>query len=235
MPQNTGKAALHTHTKFSDGIVTPTELVKAAQVVGISVLAITDHDTMKGVDEAKIAGEEYGIEIIPGEEVTTGSIFKQRHIIALDIKGTIPHSKSLEWTTDAIHEQGGFVIIPHPATGAPSLTQDELKTLLQNQKIDGIEIINGRNNNKEKLKTINITTLGAEIGASDSHFGKLDLMLSYTEFPGKTAQDLLKAIKNRQTVAQTTNLPHIPQIDRFKQNIRAQLIVGTRRYILNNL
>ena len=60
---------LHTHTTASDGQYTPAELVKKASEHNIKVLAITDHDTINGLEEAKAAGDEFGVKIIPGIEI----------------------------------------------------------------------------------------------------------------------------------------------------------------------
>jgi 3',5'-nucleoside bisphosphate phosphatase len=60
---------LHTHTTFSDGSLTPTQLVEQAAAMGLSAVAITDHDTVDGLPEALAAGERLGIEIVPGVEI----------------------------------------------------------------------------------------------------------------------------------------------------------------------
>lgn len=63
-------ADLHTHSKYSsDGELTPTELVKKAKEAGLKYIAITDHDSVAGVEEALKAGKEFGIEVIPGVEI----------------------------------------------------------------------------------------------------------------------------------------------------------------------
>lgn len=62
---------LHTHTTASDGSYTPTELVKYAKQKGLSAIAITDHDTVAGVEEASMEGGELGIRVIPGAELST--------------------------------------------------------------------------------------------------------------------------------------------------------------------
>lgn len=61
---------LHTHTTASDGQFTPTELVRLAKQQGIQVLAVTDHDTMDGVDEAQREGNAQGIQMIRGIELS---------------------------------------------------------------------------------------------------------------------------------------------------------------------
>ena len=62
---------LHCHTTYSDGTLTPTELVKKAASCGVQALAITDHDNLSGWDEAMNVGAEYNVEILPGLELST--------------------------------------------------------------------------------------------------------------------------------------------------------------------
>ncbi|HZP90343.1 MAG TPA: PHP domain-containing protein [Actinomycetota bacterium] len=59
---------LHAHTNRSDGTFTPTELVRLAAERGLDVVAVTDHDTTDGLEEAGAAGEELGVEVVPGVE-----------------------------------------------------------------------------------------------------------------------------------------------------------------------
>ena len=75
---------LHIHSHFSDGSMTPTELVSLAKKYGLKAIALTDHDTTDGVAEAVEAGKKYGVEIIPGIEfsvVSTG----ETHILGYGI------------------------------------------------------------------------------------------------------------------------------------------------------
>ena len=63
-------ADLHTHSTASDGQYTPSELARLAKDQGIEVLALTDHDTIAGVDEAVSAGEALGLRVIRGVELS---------------------------------------------------------------------------------------------------------------------------------------------------------------------
>lgn len=72
---------LHTHSWFSDGTKSPTELVRLAEKSGVSALAITDHDTMDGVAEAIAAGTESAVEVVPGLEVSVVHEKKALHIL----------------------------------------------------------------------------------------------------------------------------------------------------------
>jgi predicted metal-dependent phosphoesterase TrpH len=60
---------LHAHTSCSDGSLTPSELVALAAETGLSAVAVTDHDSVEGVDEALAAGPRYGVEVVPGVEI----------------------------------------------------------------------------------------------------------------------------------------------------------------------
>lgn len=63
-------ADLHNHTTASDGEYTPTELVQAAAALGLQAVGVTDHDTLDGLDEALAAGQDAGIRVVPGVEVS---------------------------------------------------------------------------------------------------------------------------------------------------------------------
>ncbi|AEF85217.1 PHP domain protein [Treponema primitia ZAS-2] len=60
---------LHTHSRASDGSLTPSQLIQAAKERGISALALTDHDTVDGLEEARVEAVKAGIRFIPGIEL----------------------------------------------------------------------------------------------------------------------------------------------------------------------
>ncbi|OIW02094.1 hypothetical protein TanjilG_14743 [Lupinus angustifolius] len=62
---------LHSHSKCSDGFLSPSKVVERAHINGVKVLALTDHDTMSGIPEAVESARKYGIKIIPGVEIST--------------------------------------------------------------------------------------------------------------------------------------------------------------------
>jgi predicted metal-dependent phosphoesterase TrpH len=64
----TKKYDLHSHSSLSDGVLSPKELVYRAQLQGVDVLALTDHDTTAGYEEANTAANYVGIDLIPGIE-----------------------------------------------------------------------------------------------------------------------------------------------------------------------
>ena len=77
-----GKADLHIHTTASDGLSTPTEIVQSAIKHKLDIIAITDHDTIAGVREAKEAAKGTGLEVIPGVEITCDFKGKEAHLLA---------------------------------------------------------------------------------------------------------------------------------------------------------
>ncbi|MFP4287322.1 MAG: PHP domain-containing protein [Candidatus Izemoplasmataceae bacterium] len=75
------KADLHMHTKESDGRLTPEELFKRAKDLGIDIISITDHDTCKIVDQCKDLAKKYGVNYIPGIELSTLYKGKSVHVL----------------------------------------------------------------------------------------------------------------------------------------------------------
>lgn len=75
---------MHTHSSCSDGGFTPSELAAEAYKSGVSVLALTDHDTVSGCREAEAACRKYGIRFIPGVEIT-GRENDKLHILGYGI------------------------------------------------------------------------------------------------------------------------------------------------------
>lgn len=79
------KPDLHSHTLFSDGTDTPTELVNKAVAAGLSTLAITDHDTVEGIPEAQTAAEGTSLNLIPGIECSVQFDQRPFHIVGLNV------------------------------------------------------------------------------------------------------------------------------------------------------
>lgn len=76
---------LHVHSNISDGVHSPRELVAMARDKGVSVLALTDHDSVNGIPSALSAGEELGVFIIPGVELSTDIEDAEVHILGFYI------------------------------------------------------------------------------------------------------------------------------------------------------
>ncbi|WJM80302.1 PHP domain-containing protein [Pectobacterium brasiliense] len=83
---------LHSHTTASDGLLTPTALVSRAVDMRVSVLAITDHDTTAGLDEAQdaVAQQRLPLRLIPGVEISTLWENHEIHIVGLGMDSAHP-------------------------------------------------------------------------------------------------------------------------------------------------
>ena len=82
---------LHSHSTASDGRLSPTELVAAAKAAGVSVLALTDHDTVDGLAEASQAARQQGIQLINGVEISVHWEKRTLHVVGLGIDTDNPH------------------------------------------------------------------------------------------------------------------------------------------------
>jgi len=77
---------LHVHSSFSDGVLTPAELVERAQTEGLNAIAIADHDSVAGVSEGIAAGAERGVEVIPAIELSVEfKAYKDVHLLGYGI------------------------------------------------------------------------------------------------------------------------------------------------------
>ncbi|MDA8277623.1 MAG: PHP domain-containing protein [Actinomycetota bacterium] len=83
---------LHTHSRISDGSESPTRVVELAAEVGATAIALTDHDTLAGLDEAIATGGRVGVEVIPGVEVSCQYKTGTMHML---IYFTSPDSEAL--------------------------------------------------------------------------------------------------------------------------------------------
>ncbi len=197
-----GKADLHIHSLYSyDSTMTVEAIVKKAADVGLSVIAITDHDQIRGSLEACELAPRYGIEAVPAAEVTT----QEGHLLALFIRELPPVGASLADTLFSIGRQGGIAILPHPFTSLPnSLRQESVFSVLANTRVKGvlrgIETHNmstqARNQTAQKLS---IYLPLARIASSDAHV-IWAVGATWTKFPGSTAQDLRQALDSNLTV-----------------------------------
>jgi predicted metal-dependent phosphoesterase TrpH len=75
------KADLHTHTTHSDGALSPYELITKAKNAGLSIISITDHDSVSALEEAVEFGRESGVEVIAGMELSTSFNDQEIHIL----------------------------------------------------------------------------------------------------------------------------------------------------------
>jgi 3',5'-nucleoside bisphosphate phosphatase len=81
---------LHTHSNHSDGALSPAALIERAAAAGVQVLALTDHDTVAGLDEARQSALGHGIRLVPGVEISTAWRSQAIHVLGLWIDPASP-------------------------------------------------------------------------------------------------------------------------------------------------
>jgi len=91
---------LHTHSNCSDGSLTPAALIERAAAAGVEVLALTDHDTVAGLDEAQRSAQALGLTLVPGVEISASWRAQAIHVLGLWID---PASTALR---GMLHAQG---------------------------------------------------------------------------------------------------------------------------------
>jgi 3',5'-nucleoside bisphosphate phosphatase len=76
---------LHSHSTASDGILSPTALLERAAEKNVDCLALTDHDTLRGIEEAQVAAKKNNVRLLPGVEISTRWKNYEIHIVGLNV------------------------------------------------------------------------------------------------------------------------------------------------------
>ena len=203
-----GRADLQLHSDLGDGLGSPAEILDAAETVGLDVIALTDHDDIRGSFVLRDLAAKRGSKVVvaTGIEVTT----RAGHLLALFVEDEIPMFRSLSETVIAIHRAGGIAIVPHPLSYLTfSVGERALRTLAgrgdAQSFIDGIEVRNPSYAGRVRVaraRQLNEHVLRvAETGSSDAHHAKL-VGTAWTEFPGDGIDALRVAIHDRTTKAE---------------------------------
>ena len=118
---------LHVHSTYSDGTLTPSELVKKAFSINLAAMALTDHDTIDGIPEAVSCAADYDIELIPGIELSTFYDKKEIHIVGLYIDYTDKNfKKELESLKQSREKRNEKIAARFCEIGIP-VSYDEMK------------------------------------------------------------------------------------------------------------
>lgn len=191
-----GKADLHMHSTYSDGIATIEQILHHVEhYTNLDVIALTDHDVVEGSLRARElwAKGNYRFDFITGEEITT----TQGHLLALFIEKRIAPGLSMAHSIDLVHQQGGLAIVAHPLNPffRHSCQREVLDRIYADNDLwpDGIETWNasfcGIGANRIAMR-INREVYGwAEVGNSDAHTLS-SIGRGCTWFEGKSALEV---------------------------------------------
>jgi len=192
------KADLHIHTNLSDAGPSPLQVVQhVLRHTDLAAIAFTDHDRIDGGLRVRGLAEQYGLQVIVGEEVSTAD----GHLLALFIEERIAPGRTIEETIAEVHAQGGLAIVAHPydfvsqsllGRHSRGWSEEALGAL----PLDGVEVLNGSlvrhiaNVHAARMaQRLGFTALG---GSDAHHLGVVGQ--AHTWFPGHTAEDLRQAI-----------------------------------------
>lgn len=233
-PDGLGRADLHIHSGMGDGLAPIPQLLEYVEDhTELDVIAVTDHDDITGGLKARDLAVQkgYSFQVIAGAEVTT----LEGHLLALFLERPVPGLRSLRRTIEAVHAQGGVCVVPHPMSWLTrSVGRRSLERIMASSQdgiyVDALEVVNplaGRVSYK-KVKHLNQTVYElAETGGSDAHFLP-QIGAGCTTFPGRTAEDLRRALADRSTagvLAFTTSLRDLGADEILAQQWRSLVVL----------
>lgn len=165
-------AELHCHSIYSDGHMTPEEILCVAKKKKIDIVAVTDHNEVKGALETEKVRKPGDPLVVPGAEIST----PYGHLLAYFIRKNIV-SKNFEDVIKEIRDQGGIAIMAHPVH-IPLLYKLRRKNIgfpPDNilRLVDGIEVFNGENvmaANVEAAAIAKKMNIKVRTAGSDAHF-----------------------------------------------------------------
>lgn len=140
-PASLLRADLHNHTHYSpDSILSPEYLLRRAQERRIDVIAVTDHNTVRGgLVVQELAAKSYpGVRVIVGEEVRT----REGEVLGLFLSDDVPKGLSARETVNRIKAQGGIAGAPHPYDSFRSGLDDLMDEIAA--ELDFVEGLNAR-------------------------------------------------------------------------------------------
>jgi predicted metal-dependent phosphoesterase TrpH len=221
-----GRADLHIHTLASDGTSSVPEILDRVAADGVlDVIAIADHERVDAAQAARAMAVDRGLpfEVIVGEEVTTLG----GHLVGLFLTERVPPLKSLRWTIQAVHDQGGVAIPAHPLVPIHLAAQGwVLRRLLDddNEAVhpDAIETFNptaiGRYGHRRSIEFAARHGL-TQVGNSDAHEASA-IGSAWTTFPGRSAADLRTAIAAGATASHGSFHGSVGQLGVFGRQLR---------------
>jgi predicted metal-dependent phosphoesterase TrpH len=116
---------LHMHSTASDGSRSPADVVRAAKKASLVAIALTDHDTVAGLDEARAAGEELGVRVINGVELSAVEGETETHLLGLHLRDTGVLERGLGALRE-MRERRAMQIVERLAVSGVQITYDDV-------------------------------------------------------------------------------------------------------------
>jgi predicted metal-dependent phosphoesterase TrpH len=116
---------LHVHSTYSDGDKTPQQLALLCRQRGIDVFALTDHDTVDGIIEANEAAKKYGVQLVPGIEISAGDEEKEIHVVGLFVDETCADLRRYCQKCRVIRNERGHQIVEKLRQMGVEITPEE--------------------------------------------------------------------------------------------------------------
>jgi predicted metal-dependent phosphoesterase TrpH len=126
---------LHLHTTHSDGSLRPSEVLALAKAANVSALAITDHDITTGIPEALATGQELGIEVIPGVEISSFDGKSELHILGYCLNWMDEEFNCQLATLRASRHRRNPLIIERLRAEGLDVTYDEVRALAGTESV----------------------------------------------------------------------------------------------------
>jgi predicted metal-dependent phosphoesterase TrpH len=233
-----GRADLHIHSSVGDGLASVQEIVDYAEhALGLDLIAITDHDEIRGALAAReyAARRGYHVQVVTGTEVTT----RHGHLLCYGVERTYPYLGSLLATVEAVLADGGWFVVPHPLSWLTlSVSERRLRDLLARgprYRPAAIEVLNPSVSGRVAYQRVRDRNSGewglAEFGGSDAHALHL-VGTAATTFPGHTEADFRHALAERTTRAEGTFWTLQQHREIAAANLwRSMILIPTRKVV----
>ncbi|NHJ33095.1 MAG: PHP domain-containing protein [Asgard group archaeon] len=163
----------HSHTKYSDGVLTVEQNILWHIAHGFNAMSLSDHNTMKGIEEYETLAPKYSSQIVllNAMEWTTSRI----HLNLIGITELVPvpfgspSDAEIQAAIDATHDQGGVVVVDHIPWSLPRMPDHPTRAQLLDWGVDYIEMVNEWMYDTDSESWCNDTGGFGEITGTDMH------------------------------------------------------------------
>lgn len=228
-----GKAILHIHSRFSDGLATVDEILDEVEGnSSVDIVGFTDHDDVRSYRAAinwKERHPESRVQPLWGVELTTWAF---KHVLVYIFQPpfptqTFPKFLPLRRAIQAGKSAGGYIVVPHVDAFWIGVGRRRLARQFAHLGVDAIELLTPvlrSRHSIDRLAESNGRSKLLELGGSDAHHLE-DLYRVVVEFPGRTVSDFERALHERTTqVRWGTEGPRVPLPRQLRQHTRALVV-----------